>query len=343
MVGLLVNPIAGMGGRVGLKGTDGAATLLRARALGAAPVAPSLGDDTMARLLAADVRVERADPSSAAGTRRSARQLAAADLLLFVGGDGTARDVRDAVGLAVPVLGVPSGVKMHSAVFATSARTAAEVALGWLRSADRPTREAEVVDIDEAAVRAGRMDVRLYGTLRVPDAGRGIQALKAGGVASEADELAGLAADVVGRLAAGSLVVLGPGTTTRAIGAALGVETTLLGVDVVEVGRGLVARDAGEAQLLAALHGREAWAVLSPTGGQGFLLGRGNQQLSPAVLRAIGPERVVVVATASKLAALGTNPLYVDTGDATLDAALAGHRRVVTRRGRETVVRIDVA
>jgi predicted polyphosphate/ATP-dependent NAD kinase len=349
VVGLIVNPIAGMGGRMGLKGTDGAATLERARSLGAMPGAPARADGVEATLRSAGVGVRRVTPEDAAGTSAAARDLAAdgTDLLLFVGGDGTARDVWRAVGMGVTVLGVPSGVKMHSAAFATGPAAAAAAALAWLASAARRTREAEVVDIDEDAVRSGRMDVRLYGVLRVPDVPGRLQSLKAGGDVAEAAVLAGLAADVVARLEPGSLVVLGPGTTVHAVGATLGVTTTLLGVDAVEVtagGRGrIVALDAGEAQLLAALAGRPATAVLSPTGGQGFLLGRGNQQLSPAVLRAIGPDRVLVVATATKLAALGTNPLYVDTGDAALDADFAGYRRVVTGRGREAVVRIAVA
>jgi predicted polyphosphate/ATP-dependent NAD kinase len=335
-----------MGGRVGLKGTDGEATLEQARALGARPVAPERADIVEADLRARGIEVVRVAPSSAAGTREAAARLAASgvDLLLFVGGDGTARDVATAVEPALPVLGVPSGVKMHSGVFATSPRTAAAIAAAWLDSPGRPTRDAEVVDIDEAAVRADRMDVRLYGTERVPDAPSGIQALKAGGGRVEAAELAGLAAEVVSRLAPGSLAVLGPGSTTRAVGAALGLETTLLGVDVVAigaVGRGtIVAADAGEAAVLAAVRGRAATAVLSPTGGQGFLLGRGNQQLSATVLRAIGPAAVLVIATPGKLAALGGRPLYIDTGDTDLDAAFAGHRRVITGRGRETVVQV---
>lgn len=345
-VGLIVNPIAGMGGRVGLKGTDGEATLRRARALGAQPVAPLRADAVESALETAGVEVRRVTPPSAAGTREAAAGFVAGgtDLVLFVGGDGTARDVCSAVGTVVAALGVPSGVKMHSGAFATGPAAAADAAIAWLSSQARRTRDAEVVDIDEVAVREGRMEVRLYGVLRVPDVPGRIQALKAAGATAEEAELAGLAAEVVARLTPGSLAVLGPGTTTRAVAAALGVESTLLGVDAVEVrsgGRGgVVARDAGEAQLLAALHGRDAVAVLSPTGGQGFLLGRGNQQLSPAVLRAIGPDRLLVIATPAKLAALGTNPLYVDTGDAPLDAALAGHRRVITGRGREAVVRV---
>jgi predicted polyphosphate/ATP-dependent NAD kinase len=347
VVGLIVNPIAGMGGRVGLKGTDGDEALARARALGAEPVAPARADDVMARLAAAGVEIIRVDPTDAAGTRLAAGDLAnRIPLLLFVGGDGTARDVCTAVGTTLPVLGVPAGVKMHSGVFATGPGAAADAAITWLRSSARSAREADVVDVDEAAMREGRMEVRVFGELRVPDVPGRVQSPKAsGGAASSAGELEALAAEVVRRLPPG-LVVLGPGTTTRAVGAALGVETTLLGIDVVRVGGAaaeMVATDAGERDILAALDGQPAVAVVSPTGGQGFLLGRGNQQLSPAVLRAVGPENVVIVATNAKLAALGGRPLYVDTGDASLDAALAGHRRAITGPGRESVVRVEVA
>ena len=235
---------------------------------------------------------------------------------------------------------------MYSAVFATGVRAAAEVVVAWSASRTRRTREAEVVDVDEAEVRAGRMSVRLYGSLLVPDVPGRIQVLKAAGGRGLDAELAGLAAEVVGRLGTESIAILGPGTTTRAVGDRLGVTTTLLGIDVVELAgdaaRVLVA-DASESQILAAIQGRSAVAVISPTGGQGFLLGRGNQQLSPAVLRAIGPENLLVVSTLSKLAALQGRPLYVDTGDAGLDAALAGHRRVIVGRGQETVIRVDAA
>jgi predicted polyphosphate/ATP-dependent NAD kinase len=342
---VIVNPIAGMGGRVGLKGTDGDDTLARARALGAVPVAPERGRAVRDVLFERGIDTGFVEPTSARGTQAAALNFRGrdADLLLFVGGDGTARDVLDAVGVSIPVLGIPSGVKMHSAVFATGPLTGAEAAAGWLATTARRTRDAEVVDIDEASVRADRMDVRLYGVLRVPNLPGRVQSLKAAGGPVEAADLAALAAEVARRLVPRTLAVLGPGTTTRAVGQALGIETTLLGVDVVEVGPGgarVVAADAGEAAILAAVEGRDAVAVLSPTGGQGFLLGRGNQQFSPAVLRAIGPANLLIAATAAKLAALGTQPLYVDTGDPALDAALAGHRRVITGPGREAVVRI---
>jgi predicted polyphosphate/ATP-dependent NAD kinase len=135
------------------------------------------------------------------------------------------------------------------------------------------------------------------------------------------------------------LCLIGPGTTTRAIMAALGLEKTVLGVDVVRGGE-LVARDADERTLLALTEGADAAVVVTPVGGQGFLFGRGNQQLSPELLSRLGRERLVVVATEAKLAALGGRPLLVDTGDAALDAALAGYLRVITGPNRETVYRV---
>jgi len=351
-LGLIVNPIAGMGGRVGLKGTDGP-TLQRAIALGARPVAPDRGREVVAGITVSAARlriaidVREVTPESATGTQAAAAEFrdTAVDLLLFVGGDGTARDVCAAIGMSVPVLGVPAGVKMHSAVFALGTRTAADIAVAWLASGVRRTREAEVVDIDEVAMQDGVTSVRLYGTLLVPDVPGRIQALKAAGGVAASAEVDALAREVVRRLAPGTPVVLGPGTTTRAIGRALGLETTLLGVDVVEIGPGggatMVVRDAGEGPILASLRGRSGVAVISPTGGQGFLIGRGNQQLSPAVIRAIGPANLIVVATLAKLAALEGRPLYVDSGDPDLDSTLAGHRRVITGRGQETVMRID--
>jgi predicted polyphosphate/ATP-dependent NAD kinase len=81
--------------------------------------------------------------------------------------------------------------------------------------------------------------------------------------------------------------------------------------------------------------------IVTPVGGQGFLFGRGNQQLSAHVLGQIGSENVVVLATESKLAALGGRPLLVDTGDPAVDAALAGYVRVVAGYDREVVYRIS--
>jgi predicted polyphosphate/ATP-dependent NAD kinase len=366
-VGLIVNPIAGMGGRVGLKGTDGAGAVERARELGAVPVsgeraaaalqvlAERLGDDlflltpggAMGEIVAAScgltpviVGPDAGETTGPGDTRRAARAIAAAgvDLLLFAGGDGTARDIAEAVGNGPPVLGIPTGVKMHSAVYATTPRAAGELAAAFLTARNPATRESEVMDIDEEAFRAGRVSARLFGYLTVPYQRSLIQGLKAGSGSGEGD-LAGIAADIAERMTDGALWIVGPGTTTRAIAERLGVPKTLLGVDCYSRGE-VVALDATEQVILQHLDGVPARIVVTPIGGQGYLFGRGNQQLSPEVIRRAGKANIIVVATVSKLAGLGGEPLLVDTGDVDLDRELSGYVRVVTGYRQESVQRV---
>jgi predicted polyphosphate/ATP-dependent NAD kinase len=349
-VGVVVNPIAGLGGRVGLKGTDGADVVARALALGAEPNAGRRMTETVAALrarrpdvviLGADAEHGPAGSTSAADTVTAARAFteASVDLLLFAGGDGTARDILAAVGNRVPVLGVPAGVKMHSGVFGASPRAAADLAVAFL-AGDAALAELEVMDLDEEAYRSGRVSARLFGYLRGPYRRDLVQGVKVGGVAGEAAALDGLAAEVAARVGAGVLAILGPGTTTRAIAATLGVAKTLLGVDLVCDGQVIVA-DGAEADVLRVLAAvDDARLIVAPIGGQGHILGRGNQQISPAVIRRVGLDRLIVAATPAKLASLHDQALRVDTGDAALDRALAGYRRVVTGRGAEAVCRV---
>ncbi|SFY06176.1 NAD(+)/NADH kinase [Streptomyces atratus] len=376
-VGLVVNPVAGLGGRVGLGGTDGpdrarTALSLGARPLAGARAAAALGelaarageparDELLVVTAAGPLGAESAAAAGlterivyAAGTGRdtSAADTAAAvravvaegvGLLLFAGGDGTARDVLGALGdVPCPVLGVPTGVKMHSAVFAVSPRAAGEVAAAWLARTGRVrVRDAEVMDRDEDALGEGRVTSRLFGWLPVPDVPVRVQQRKTGSSAALPEAVGGIAAEAAERVGAG-LLVLGPGSTTRAVAAALGADVSLTGVDVLALRPGhpprVVARDAGEDALLAL---GPAWIALSPIGGQGFLLGRGNQQISPRVLRAAGGrERLLVLCTETKLAALGGRPLLLDTGDDALDAELSGHLPVITGRRRTSLYRL---
>ncbi|MEZ0113535.1 putative polyphosphate/ATP-dependent NAD kinase [Catenulispora sp. EB89] len=341
-VGLVVNPVAGVGGRVGLKGSDGAEVQERAFALGAVPraagratlalaelrarrpdsvvltVAGAMGEEAArAAGFAPEVVFAPGEPTSAADTVAAARALAPqVDLLLFAGGDGTARDVLEAVGDTLPVLGIPTGVKMHSAVFAVNPRAAGEVAATFSR-----VREAEVVDRVEGSP-------QLFGYLRVPDVPARVQQRKTGSSSVTPDAVSGIAAELRSYLAPGELLVLGPGTTTRAVAAVWGVDVPVLGVNVVD-GSTLVAADASADQLLELVAGAPARIALTPIGGQGFLLGRGNQQLAPEVLRAVGLDRLHVVATEAKVVALGGRPLLVDTGDDALDRAFPRYVRVV--------------
>ncbi|MEV7429457.1 NAD(+)/NADH kinase [Nocardioides sp. NPDC092400] len=361
VLGLVVNPVAGMGGRVGLHGTDG--RLDRALERGAVPVAPARADRALARLqqLAPHLRVvagggvlgadhlrdrgwdvtelptrpgRARSGTDAEDTRETVRAMvrSGVGLVLFVGGDGTARDVAAVVG-DVPVLGVPAGVKMHSGVFGTTPEAAAAAAARFLAGDETATRPAEVVDRDEAG------DVRLHGTVQVPAVRSAVQARK-GTAGTATDDAAALARRVAAEMEPGRLYLLGPGTTVAEVGAALGVPTTALGVDAVLDGRS-VAVDASEADLLALLaeHPR-AGLVLGVVGGQGFLLGRGNQQLSPAVLAAVGTDRIEVLATPAKVDALAQPVLHVDIDDPGLASRLVGYRRVRTGPSRSTVLRV---
>ena len=368
-IGLVVNPVAGMGGRVGLKGSDGAEIQAQARALGAKPEAPGRAIQALEVLAREKAGVKLVtwpgemgeDEARAAGfapevlgalesditspddTEAAARAMVerGVDLLLFAGGDGTARNVFHAVGDAVPVLGIPAGVKIHSGVYAVTPRSAGEVVARFVADRIANIRDAEVMDIDEEAFREGRVTARLYGFMRVPEESRFVQSVKAGGRRTEREALAGMAHDVVVRMQAEPerLYIVGPGTTTRSVMEALGLENTLLGVDVVKGGE-VVASDVTEQALLELVSGRPATIVVTVIGGQGHMFGRGNQQLSPRVLHAVGTKNIIVVATKEKLVALNGRPLLVDTGDPEMDRELSGYVRVTTGYHDYTMFRV---
>ena len=244
-LGLIVNPIAGLGGRVGLKGTDSARVVREALRLGGRPEAPARAEVALGGLLRAGgagaqvlaapgamgaesaaaagvgaaVVGERAETTGAEDTVRASRAMeeAGADLILFAGGDGTARDVHRAIGTRVPVVGIPAGVKMHSAVYATSPLAAGTLAGRYLLERDLPLREAEVMDIDEDAFREGSLSASLYGYMQVPYLRALVQGAKSGSEPSDEAAAAAVASEVASRIDPDRLYVLGPGTTLRAI------------------------------------------------------------------------------------------------------------------------------
>ncbi|GIT53046.1 MAG: hypothetical protein Ct9H300mP16_02060 [Pseudomonadota bacterium] len=222
---------------------------------------------------------------------------------------------------------------------ARSPAAVADVIARW-SDAKRSCVTSEVVDTDEEAVRQGRPFTRPFGFLSVPDFTGRVQSPKSP-VVSEVADLDGIAREVVSRLPTGTMCVLGPGTTTRAVGQHLGLAKTLLGVDVI-CDRTLVAGDASEKEILRISTGRLTKIVVTPIGGQGHVLGRGNQQLSPAVLQQSGLDNLIVIATPAKLAGLPDHALTVDTGSPNLDNALAGYFRVVTGWRREAVCPVEV-
>jgi predicted polyphosphate/ATP-dependent NAD kinase len=241
-----------------------------------------------------------------------------------------------AIGDRVPVLGIPAGVKMHSAVFAVTPRSAGELAASLARDGMRRLRRAEVMDVDETLLRAGSVSARLHGFMNVPDARRHVQSAKVRSLGSDAAAQEEIAHHLVDNVLGKRTWLIGPGTTTDVVFALLGLEKTLLGVDVISAGACAIA-DADERALLELLAVQAAGIVVTPVGGQGFLFGRGNQQLSARVIEKVERERIVVVATEAKIARLAGGPLRVDTGDPVLDASLAGYTRLVVGYNREIV------
>ncbi|MFN2174066.1 MAG: ATP-NAD kinase family protein [Candidatus Promineifilaceae bacterium] len=369
-LGLIVNPAAGLGGAVGLKGSDGPAIQAEARALGARPKAQARTREALQELLPLRETLElvtypgemgediarecgfaplvigsiQAGQTTGTDTQEAARAMSelSVSLILFAGGDGTARDIYEAVGpsTAVPVLGIPAGVKIHSAVYATHPRSAGELARLLLEGRISRFREAEVVDIDEAALRQGVVSANLYGYLKIPFHRRLVQNMKSGSPTGEQTALHAIAQQVIDQMQPGRMLILGPGTTTRAISDRLGLTKTLIGVDVL-LDRELIAADANEQQLLALLDHHPAQIVITPIGGQGYLFGRGNQQISPAVIRRTGIENILVISTPQKIVTLGGRPFLVDSGDTAVDQLLAGYIRVITGYNEQVIYKVN--
>jgi predicted polyphosphate/ATP-dependent NAD kinase len=343
-IGFIVNPVAGMGGAVGLKGTDGKTILNKAISLGAEPIASLRAETFLAKIVQVkkslrlivgagnmgeveaqkcgftfDVKGESKKETTSADTQNTSEAMVelGVDMLVFCGGDGTARDILRAVDLKVPVLGVPTGVKMHSAVFAVNPLAAAKVVMNYLWGG-LPLREAEVMDVDEQAFREGRLSAQLYGYVLSPFEPHLIQGNKLESPMTE-DEVrnqAAIAIYVIEEMKPDIIYVMGPGTTTRTIADLVDQKKTLLGVDLF-LDKRIIARDVNEKQILQATKGEAAKIIVTPIGGQGFIFGRGNQQISSRVIRQVGLDNIVVVATKSKLDRLRS--LRVDIGDLALD------------------------
>lgn len=364
-IGLVVNPIAGMGGKVGLKGTDGSEVLEKARELGAEPVAPERAVKALSELAESDVDLEILTFSDEMGAQEAERagfspkvlseidsgntrpedttnasrrfREENAEIILFAGGDGTARDVMEGVDTKIPVLGIPTGVKMHSAVFANTPEIAGRLVYRFLESG-LPVREAEIMDVDEDAFRSNELDTDLKGYCLTPYDPRWVQSAKSptSSSGSEKKDQEAIARWVAENMENDKIYILGPGTTTRTVAEELGIsDFTLLGVDLLKAG-GLIAEDVREAEILDYVRDEDAEIVVSPIGKQGFIFGRGNQQISPEVLRKVGKDNVMVIATPNKL--ITTEMLKIDTGDEELNEEFRGYNRVVMGYGENRPV-----
>lgn len=354
-IGLIINPLAGLGGQAALKGSDNVAD--QALAMGIKPLAIERVRKALEVVLPHAERIEfmvapgamgaelvaemgfdhqvigslNAGVTNAQDTRRLADELVAVgvNLLLFAGGDGTARDICSSVPAGQLVLGIPAGVKIHSGVYAVNPRAAGELVSLLVCGELVRLGEAEVRDIDEEAFRQGKVRTRHFGELAIPEEGRFVQQVKQGGRETETlvlDDIAAWLQEEAPNIG----WIMGPGSTNLGLLEAMGLEGTLLGVDVLRDGQ-LLAVDATEQMLWELLQNGGEWRILvTAIGGQGHILGRGNQQISPRIVRAVGLDNLLVVATKTKLKTLAGRPFLLDSGDAELDQELTGLRRVLS-------------
>ncbi|MFX1481949.1 MAG: ATP-NAD kinase family protein [Promethearchaeota archaeon] len=377
IVGLLINPIAGMGGRVGLKGTDG--VVEEAIRRGATPVSPGralefltalestlmmrkatgeiqiitcpgkMGEDILqeAGLKHEVVDVDIENSTDASDTRDCVLALyeKGVRLLVFVGGDGTARDILDAVNdyelEDIEVLGVPSGVKMYSGIFVVHPADAAEVVRLVSENAAE-TAEFEIMDADEGAIRRDRIVIQLYGYLTGPSVPARFQGAKQASpeTTDEREAQEAIARYVIEQMTDSGSYILGPGTTVKTVTDMLGVNKTTLGVDVYLKGK--VHNDVNENAILELVKDfTNAKIIVSPIGHQGMLFGRGNQQISPGIIRLVGKDNIIVICTPSKLRGIAGEVLRVDTGDSEVDEMLRGYIRVVTDYNEMRLIRIE--
>ncbi|NLV89133.1 MAG: ATP-NAD kinase family protein [Tissierellia bacterium] len=369
-LGFIVNPIAGMGGRVGLKGTDGPEVLEKARSLGAVPESPNKAKKALEVLLPIKDKIEiytypgpmgeeeakalgfnpivlgeRKEMFEAADTEKAAKEMAdlGVDLILFAGGDGTARNIYSAIGTSVPVIGIPAGVKIHSGVYANHPKAAGEVALQFLQGEEMEIVEAEVMDIDEEAFRDGIVTARLYGYMKIPLEPELIQTTKSGGGhGSEEEALAGIAERIIEEMEDNpdTFFIIGSGTSTRPIMEALDLPNTLLGIDIVK-DKKLIASDVNEKEILDIIDGHKAIIVVTVIGGQGYIFGRGNQQISGEVIKKVGKENIRIIATKNKLLSLEGRPLLVDTGDDEVNKMFNGYMKVINTYYSESIEKVQ--
>ena len=389
-LGFIINPIAGVGGSVALKGSDGENIAAKALSLGAELkanlraktalevllpykknliiyTASGLMGEDCAKALGFNVevvyRIEQSALINQIDTINTSNKISVAnglvsstalstsskdtinfikilqeeaiDLLLFAGGDGTARDICSIVDESLPVLGIPAGCKIHSGVYAVTPKAAGRVVEMLVTHQLVTLTDADVMDIDESLFRNGIVKAKRYGEMQIPCELRYVQAVKSGGKETDELVLQDIAAHVIEQMD-NELYIMGSGSTTAFIMEELGEANTLLGVDVLKH-QSVIANDVTEPELWKLLTQETIDNIYLPPklvitliGGQGHIFGRGNQQLSPRIIKAIGKSNMIVVATKTKLEGLNNRPLIIDTGDAELDQSLSGYFPIIT-------------
>ena len=374
-IGFVVNPFAGIGGAVALKGSDGKDIVALALSRGARPqagtraqiamqqvsstnnftvftAAGSMGENVLRSLnlpyeVIYRVVEEVADEQTTAEDTKNVIRLfveKAVDLIVFAGGDGTARDVLDVLSgesnLSMAVIGIPAGVKIHSAVYATTPLHAGELINLILSGAPMSLHDAQVMDLDEQAFREGKVVARCYGYLSVPVDDTRMQLIKQGGLNHQQIALQDIATEITESMEPDVFYLIGSGSTTAEIMNQLSLENTLLGIDIV-CNQQLIASDVDEKTIIQTIKNHPAKIIVTVIGGQGHVFGRGNQQLSAKVIAQIGRENIIIVATNEKLRSLHKRPMIADTGDADLDKQLAGLYPVISGYQQKTLYKLN--
>ncbi|NHJ03053.1 MAG: ATP-NAD kinase [Candidatus Heimdallarchaeota archaeon] len=380
-IGLIINPIAGMGGKVGLKGTDGIDIQEEAIKRGAVPIAPSrtkrliqelvkfpeineleflvpegiMGENTLKTIsgnfrwkvinqLSIPISTSRIDTINAAKVLKRYR----VDLIIFVGGDGTARDIIDAVGDNFPVLGIPSGVKMHSGVFVQGIDKGVQLIRQFIRDRIQFVT-TEIIDLDESAFRDNRINTKIYGIGLVPSNLRFMQVSKSVSTHQDliSENMEAIMQSFKKTISQDRLYILGAGSTLKMLAKAFGDnvydQKTLLGIDLI-LNNMIIAKDVSENDILLALKKYKYDSVkiiVTPIGGQGFIFGRGNQQLSAKIIKDIGINNIEIVATQSKIQNLPKKRLFVDTGSKNLDKKLFGYMKVLIDFDMYIMIKIE--
>lgn len=363
-IGLVVNPIAGMGGKVGLKGTDGKEILEKARELGSEPEAPLKAIRALEKLLPikevltiyvagsemgeneakeAGLNYEvvyspDAEDTSVSDTTAVCEEFEEkdVDLILFVGGDGTARDIHQAIETRIPVIGIPAGVKIYSAVHGNSPESAGKLAHDYLNGVDLTLKEAEVIDLDEEGFRNDEVDIKIFGYMTVPHDETYMQNMKSPSPQSDAEAQESVALHIIDNLEEDIFYIIGSGSTPSQILKELEQPVTILGIDIMK-NKETVAKDVSEKEILETIGDERAKLVVTPMGGQGYILGRGNQQLSSEVLKHVDKDDLIVAATPGKIQTLGRRDMLIYTLDDEINDKLSGYYKVVVGYGQETM------
>lgn len=356
-LGLIINPVAGIGGSVALKGSDGEETQQKALALGATKQANQRAEQALQTLsditdkfeiitvsgemgeiccqqlnLSHQVVYQAEQPTTEDSTIAAVKAIEAkgVDLILFAGGDGTARNIASVVSEHIPVLGIPAGCKIHSGVYAITPTAAGRVTRKMILGEMLSLAEADVMDIDESLFRQGIVRAKRYSEMLVPLDLRYVQAVKNSGKEQEELVIADICAHLIDELEDDTLYLVGSGSTTKAFMDELGLESTLLGVDAL-LNHELIAQDLTEQQIWQLLQDHpQVKLIITAIGGQGHVFGRGNQQLSGRVISHIGKENIQLIATKAKIHQLEGRPLLVDTPDINLNKRLSGPIQIIT-------------